>query len=100
MNLQEIQDILQPVDQLWDAAAAGAMHLLDFIGFESRNWQGYGWREEATGLVVSPFVDSPEILSSIVARISALLPESIKVEGLVLPPFLEIGSVPRKQSTQ
>lgn len=92
MNSQGIQDILQPIDDLWDQAGAGAMHLLEFVGSVFGSWQGYGWRKEADNLVVSPFVDSAEILSSIEARISALLPKSVKVEGLVMPPFQEIGS--------
>jgi hypothetical protein len=94
VNLQEIQNTLQPIDDLWNSQnVAGVVHLMEHMMMPAfRSWHGYGWREEATGLVVSPFVSNPQDLDAIVARIAASLPPEVKVEGIVMPPFQEIGS--------
>lgn len=105
MNSQEIQDILEPIDKLWNAAGIGVTHLVDFIGSVVGSWHGYGWREEANKLVISPFVDNSGILPFIQARLSALpslvkLQGLVKVEGLVIPRFMEIGNVRTKKLTE
>jgi len=91
VNLQEIKNTLKPIGDLWDNQhGAGAADFTDRMSAFS-SWHGYGWREEATDLVVSPFVNKPEDLPAIEARIAASLPPEVKVEGLVMPSFQEIG---------
>lgn len=93
MNLQEIQNTLQPIDDLWGNQHGAGVALTVPILSPFGSWHGYGWREEEAtgGLVVSPFVSKPEDLPAIEARIAASLP-GVKVEGLVMPTFQEIGS--------
>lgn len=92
MNSQDIQNTLKRIDDLWDSQDdAIAAHRFDSVQLAFESWQGYGWREETTGLVVSPFVDKPEDLAAIEAKIKQFVLPEVKVEGLVMPPFQEIG---------
>jgi hypothetical protein len=97
VDLATILNTLKPVDDFWDGAnGAGSTSGIESIQLAVQSWQGYGWREGPTGLVVSPFVDKPEDLPAIEAKIKELVLPQVKVEGLVLPPFQEIGrSTPR-----
>lgn len=89
MNSEQVQVILKRIDELWanshnTQSMPGASEVVPFA------WNGYGWREERTGLVVSPFVENSEDLSPIVAEFESRLPHEVKVEGLVMPRFREM----------
>lgn len=78
MNDEQIIVIFKPVDELWDKVQRS----------EGKSaWHGYGWREDETGLIVSPFVENPQDLTRIEDAIKAVLPKEIKVKGLVMPRF-------------
>lgn len=87
MGPKQIQEILKPIDELWKESRQIA------IGFDSvraSTWHGYGWREDQTGLVVSPFVKKQQDLGPIQDEFTAQLPKKVKVEGLVLPAFRQM----------
>ncbi|PYP87919.1 MAG: hypothetical protein DMG65_16200 [Candidatus Angelobacter sp. Gp1-AA117] len=88
----DIQEILKPIDDLWNRQhVAGVAHLNELAQPPFGSWHGYGWRKEANGVVVSPFVDDPENMVALVAKIKQLVPQEVTVEGLVTPRFREIG---------
>jgi hypothetical protein len=108
MNIQQIRDSLKPIDDLWNRAlVADAAHPVEHIqpalsGTEAtlveplqpalKSWHGYGWHMETTVLVVSPFADNLKDLAAITTQFKQLLPQEVKVDGLVMPRFQLIGS--------
>lgn len=64
MNLEEIENALRPVNDLWNGQhGAGTTRFRDPTVPHIQKLAGYGWREDATGLVVSPFANNSEDLA-------------------------------------
>lgn len=92
MELDEIKNVLKPIDDLWDSHN-GPDRLRPL------SWHGLGWREGGDGLVISPFVTNQEDLAMIEQRIEQAIGGNpkIKIEGLMLPPFHEMTRGDQKE---
>src|SRR6185312_4566114 len=104
-----IRETLKPIDELWNRllvadvshhvqpdqppiSGVDSMDLEESVQFALTSWHGYGWRTESTGLVVSPFIDSPKDRVTVTTEIKRLLPSDVRVDSLVMPHFQYIGS--------
>ena len=101
MNPKPIEDAIKLVNHLWEGSqgptasvtvpvSRAAELAFDAVRPVSSAWHGYGWREDKSGFVFTPFVEVVDHLAPIVQSISTLLSDSvpnITVEGLVVPRF-------------